>query len=237
MADDWAVREMSGVALKDPRRVKSVIRICAAMGEQPQQSLSAALGPGLRQAAHRVFEHLDTTVDSLLAGHVAATKERCRAHPVVLIPQDTTVFVYQQDHIVGLASVNGSDRSRGLFGHGAMALTPDGTPLGILHLEMWGADAAAPAPPLGPPRVPEDRESYKWTMALQSVAEQVPLETHAILIQAREGDIFQFLSEPRPEHIDLLVRAAQDRVVEYEPLAASELPAAECRTEDRKSVV
>jgi hypothetical protein len=230
MADDWAVREMAGVELKDGRRVKSVIRICTALGEQPQQSLSASLGPGLRQAGHRIFEHPDTTVDRLLAGHIAATSERCREHPFVLIAQDTTVFVYHQEHIVGLAPVNGSERSRGLLSHGALALTPDGTPLGVIHLDLWGADAAAPAPPLGPPRNFEDRESYKWTVALQSVSQRIPDETRALLIQDREGDLFQFLSEPRPPHIDLLVRAAQDRVVEYEVLTSTSA-APECANE------
>ena len=130
MASEWAVEEMAGVVLKDQRRVKSVIRICAAVGEQPQASLSSALGPGLRQAAHRIFEHKNTTVDGLLAGHVAATAARCQRHPLVLIAQDTTVFVYRQAQIVGLAPVNGSTRSRGLLGHAALALTPAGTPFG-----------------------------------------------------------------------------------------------------------
>jgi hypothetical protein len=225
---EWARQEMAAARVKDQRRIKSLIRICAATAEEPERSLSGALGPGLRQAMHRIGEHEDTTVNGLLAGHLASTQARCREHPVVLIASDTTAFVYRQLQMEGLAPVNGSDVSRGLFGHGALAGTPDGTPLGLLHLEFWGADAPAPAPPLGPKRPPEDRESYKWIVALQAVGKALPAETRGILIADREADIFRYLSEPRPGHLELLVRASHNRCVAPGPAGAEEASEATC---------
>lgn len=221
---DWAVREMSGAELADRRQVKSVIRICADLAEHRELSLTAALGDGLRQAAHRIFEHAGTSVDGLLAGHYAATAARCRAFPRVLIAQDTCDFVYQQHQIVGLASFNQFERVRGLKGHGALALTTAGTPLGLLHLALWGEDGTAP--PEDPAEwVPlAERESYKWHAGLQAVAAQLPPETEGILIQDREGDIFALLGAERPDHLHLLVRASYDRRIAYEAL--SEAPEA-----------
>src|SRR4028119_1908787 len=156
------------------RQVTSITRICAALEERPELSFSAACGPALRQAAHRIFEHPGTTVSGLLAGHFGATAARCRDLPFVLIAQDTVAFSYTQDQIVGLASLNQSRQTRGLLGHGALALTPTGTPLGLLHLELWGSDELAPPVASGTRRAPEHRESYKWYEGLHSVARWLP---------------------------------------------------------------
>jgi hypothetical protein len=84
----WVAGEMSGARLGDPRQVQSVIAIVEALAARTDASLSAALGNGLRQAAHRIFEHRETTVDGLLAGHYRAAATRCRELPRVLIAQD-----------------------------------------------------------------------------------------------------------------------------------------------------
>ena len=102
METNWAETELKGAALKDRRRVTSLSRAAAAIFEQPQLSLSAALGNGLRQAAGDLFQHRDTRVVNLIAGHVASTAERCREHDRVIVAQDTTYFTYGQDQIVGL---------------------------------------------------------------------------------------------------------------------------------------
>ena len=240
MEVDWAVREMSGAVLADGRQVKSVIRICADLEEHRELSLTAALGDGLRQAAHRIFEHEGTSVDGLLAGHYAATAARCGALPRVLIAQDTCDFVYQQGQITGLAPFNQFKSVRGLKGHGALALTTAGTPLGLLHLTLRGdagkaddageadeagtAGAVNPAPPPDPdPWVPlAERESYKWHEGLQATAARLPPETEGILIQDREGDIFALLGADRPAHLHLLVRASYNRSLTYQ--AWSEAP-------------
>src|SRR3712207_655836 len=52
----WADREFGGAQLGDARQVRSVQAIAAALAATPHRSLTAACGPGLRQAAHRIFE-------------------------------------------------------------------------------------------------------------------------------------------------------------------------------------
>ncbi|MGV3723121.1 MAG: IS4 family transposase, partial [Actinomycetota bacterium] len=181
-------------------------------------SLTAACGDGLRQAAHRIFEHPETSVDGLLAGHFAATAQRCAAFPVVLVAQDTTVCSYRQAQLEGLGPVSGSQRTQGLLAHSALALTEAGTPLGLLHLELWGhADGSAPCA--------HAKESGKWQAGLESVARHLvdlpataglTPPVHAVLIQDREGDFYDFLAAPRAAQIDLLVRVTHDRKVQPE---------------------
>jgi len=222
MNEDWAMQEMSGAQLADPRQVRSVVRICACLEEYPDLSFTAAVGPGLRQAGHRIFEHKGTSVDGLLAGHVAATAQRCAEFPRVLIAQDTCTFTYKQDQIIGLALLNQSKRTRGLMGHSALAMTTTGTPLGVLHLEFWGGDYDAP-PKLHDKKLPlEERESYKWHLGLQSVSRALPPAVEGVLIQDREGDIFPLFVAKRPANLHLLVRASHDRSIRYEKLEAPE---------------
>jgi len=237
MSEDWATKEMKGAQLGDQRQVKSVIRICAAVAAQPALSFSAACGPAVRQAAHRIFAHADTTVEGLLAGHFTATAARAATLPLVLIAQDTTAFVYGQAQIVGLAPVSQSTKKHALFGHSALALTPDGTPLGLWHLSLWGAPEVAPSRAAGRQRAREEKASWKWFAGLEAIAARLPTGCEGVLIQDREGDIFDFLAHERPPRLHLLLRAAQDRRVEYEAAATTAtaatpgVSAAETRTE------
>jgi hypothetical protein len=215
----WVAAEMSSAQLGDPRQVRSVVRIVSALAARTDASLTAACGDGLRQAAHRIFEHAETSVDGLLAGHFAATAQRCAEWPLVLIAQDTSVFSYRQSQLEGLGPISGSKRTQGLLAHSALALTEAGTPLGLLHLEVWGhADGSAPCP--------HEKESGKWQAGLESVArhlQDLPVASgltepvRAVLIQDREGDFYDFLAAPRPAQIDLLVRVTHDRKVQPDP--------------------
>jgi Transposase DNA-binding/Transposase DDE domain len=210
----WATREFGGAKLGDPRQVISLQAIAAAKAAAPHRSFTAACGPGRRQAAHRIFEHPETTIDGILAGHYAQTAVRCRDLPVVLVAQDTCFFVYQQSQIVGLAQVNQSQKSRALLGHAALALSPAGTPLGLVALDCWG-EAPEDAPRLAPGKrlPPEERESAKWGEALKAVAIRLPDAPRVLVLADREADITSYLTQPRRPGLHHLVRVVQNRVV------------------------
>lgn len=209
----WADREFGGAQLGDARQVRSVRAIAAALAETPHRSLTAACGPAGRQAAHRIFEHPKTSIDGLLAGHYQQTAARCRDLPLVLVAQDTCFFVYQQQQIVGLARVNQSQKSRALIGHAALALTPDGTPLGVIALDCWGEDPTAPPSLPGKRRPEEDRESQKWRETLEAVEKRLPEAPRVLVVADREADIAAYLTRPRRPGLHHLVRVTHNRVV------------------------
>jgi hypothetical protein len=86
-----------------------------------------------------------------------------------------------------LAPVNGSSRSRGLLAHSALALTPEGLPLGVLSLDGWGE--APPGLPAPGARASEDRESEQGLDALADVSAVLPASTRGIVIGDRESDV------------------------------------------------
>jgi hypothetical protein len=223
MEQDWSVREMSDATIRDPRRVKSLVRICASLAARPGLSFSAACGPALRQAAHRLFEHQQTTAAKLLHGHVQQTAARCSDYPLVIAIQDTTTLEYAGlKATVGLGPINDAETARGLFAHTVFAVAPDGMPLGLLGLQQWVRDPKTQGKTRDRrKKPPEEKESHKWRLGLQAVEAALPAQQPVLLIQDREGDVFDFLAAPRGPNTQLLVRASQPRVVEL-PVAAGE---------------
>src|SRR5262245_34201118 len=67
MIDTWARNEMKGATVWDPRCRRSLATLCERLADHPGASFSQASGAASRQAAHRIFEHPETTVDGLLA--------------------------------------------------------------------------------------------------------------------------------------------------------------------------
>ena len=214
METGWAQEEMQGARLWDGRCRRSLVAISERLGQQPGASLSAACGAGLRHAAHRICAHPQTTVAGLLAGHVAQTVERCGEHELVLAVQDSTEFDYSGHKQTSGLGPLGQGRTRGLMGHSVLAVSPDGVPLGLLHLAIWARDPAQ----LGKrrtrrQRVTAEKESQKWLDGLQATEAALPPTQKVLLVADREADVFAYLAAPRRANTDLLIRACSPRMV------------------------
>jgi hypothetical protein len=210
-AAGWAVTEAAGAQLGDRRRNAAWACILTALLAGAGRSFSAALGQALRQAASSLFGRPGLGVAELLAGHYQATAERCAAQPLVLVSQDSTCFNYTtRRRTSGLGRLADKSSSRGLWAHSALALTPDGRPLGLLSLRFWSrgerrtkADRRA--------RRYEEKESYKWELALREVEAGLPRDTLAVVLSDRESDVFEYLRAPVRRGLYKLVRAAWPR--------------------------
>jgi hypothetical protein len=188
--------------------------LCARLAADPQASFSAACGPAGRQAARRLFRRQDTSVTSLLQGHYTQTAQRCAALPFVLVVQDTTELDYTGRPATTGLGPTGNRHGRGLLGHAALALSPSGEPLGLLHLDLWARDPQATGQAqTRRQRSTAEKESRKWGDGLAGVAARLPHGPEVLLIQDREGDVFTFLATPRRPGLQLLIRAAQARKV------------------------
>jgi hypothetical protein len=210
----WAHAEMSGARTWDGRCRSSLISICGTLVERLGLSLSSALGPALRQSAHRIVSNPKTTSDGLLVGHREQAAERGLGSSLILIAQDTTEFDYSSHgSTVGLGHLR-SQNSRGLVSHAGLAMLPDGTPLGVVCLLMWARDPGE----FGKSKTrnhrnTKDKESQKWIDCLNSAQDAFSPYQRLLFIQDRESDIFSFIAAPRRPLTHLLIRASRQRMV------------------------
>jgi hypothetical protein len=215
METAWAAAEMAGAGVWDRRCRRSLTTICERLAEHPEASFSAAVGEAARQAAHRIFDHESSTPARLLAGHVAQTALRCQEHPLLLVAQDTSSYNYASHPAKqGLGPIERHPNSRGLFVHSALAMTQQGEPLGLLHLECWRRNPEEHGKNLARKQRPgTDKESQKWLTALEAIEAALPPEPRVLVIADREADCFPYLAAERRSNTHLLVRACQPRRV------------------------
>ena len=137
--------------------------------------------------------------DAVTAGEMAAqaargTSQRCEGRDVLVI-QDTTVIR--------------SEGGGGDYLHAVMALDAlDGAILGLVDGQFLqratGRKALRRALPV------EHKESFRWLQGADEAASVCAGARRIIVVSDREGDLYEAFAL-RPEGVELLVRAAQDR--------------------------
>lgn len=214
MDNDWAYTEVCGARLWDPRCHKSLCRACQLLAQNPGLSLSRTLG-SLRKSISRILHHPKTTPQDLLRGHSRATSLRCQNAPWVLVASDTTFFNFTSHAALeGLGPIGDQGNAHGFLVHSALAIDPEGLPLGVLSQQSWVRDKQhSGQAKQRRKRNFADKESAKWLQALREVENALPTGTRALLLQDREADVFDFFAAKRRLGIDLLIRVAQSHRV------------------------
>jgi hypothetical protein len=222
----WATHEFGTVALPDQRLRQRLILMAHEFADHPNASIPEACGDWAQtKAAYRFFDNPAVDSQAVLAAHQQATRERIKAHPRVLVPQDTTSLNYS-DHpqTQPLGPIGDTvDGPQGLLLHQALALTEGGEPLGVIWAKDWARDPAD----FGKAeqryeRSLEDKESVKWLegwRATEAMARQVP-QTQFLNICDREGDVYELLQaavETDCPNARLLVRLQHNRPVKAVP--------------------
>lgn len=219
MQNAWAYEELYRARLWDKRCLRTLIVACQQLVEAAQMSFSRALG-SRRKAVSRILHHEKTSAEDLLQGHVRATSVRTQSYPFILVASDTTNLDFTSRKATsGLGPISTQPQMRGFFLHSALAITPEGIPLGMLHQQVWVRDPSQTSKPASQTtkskrnckRPLAEKESRKWGEALAGVQKALPASQRALLIQDREADLFEFFCAPRREGLDLLIRATYPR--------------------------
>jgi hypothetical protein len=102
--------------------------------------------------------------------------------------------------------------------HSTLLLTAEGTPLGVLHQEMWSRKDEDYGKTEQDRRRPiEEKESQRWLSSLRAVEQALPNHPQVVLIGDQESDIFELFAAPRAGNVHLLVRVGRTtRLVEHE---------------------
>ena len=216
----WVHREFGGAKLGDHRLLQRLFDLATAFFARPTADIPQACASLARtKAAYRFFDHERTTMKTLLEPHRNATIDRMRREPIVLAVQDSSSLNYTTHRdMQGIGPIGSTvDGPQGLILHSTLAFRPDGLPLGILDVECWERDPATFGKKHQRHNTPfEDKESYKWPRALtatREAADRCP-NTRIVTLADREADIFEFFQEAQQQHLDLLVRAKENRALD-----------------------
>jgi len=221
--DGWAEQEFGTCELGDERLTRRLVKIVTAEAAQPGASHTAAAGGDAHQAkaCYRLLrnDRAQLTVPNLLQAHRTQTLRRCKAHPTVLVVQDTCELNYSsRPRCLGLGQTKANQTTtptRSLNLHSSLAITADdGLPLGVLRLHGYAPTSAQGKDPHRPI---EQKESFRWIEAYQDanhIATLLP-GTRVINVADREGDFFELFDwrrrQPGGAKAHLLVRAQHDR--------------------------
>lgn len=210
---DWVVQELLGADFGDIRLTERLMRVTKQFGEHPEASIPEACGnAAAAKAAYRLFDHQAVTPEAILRPHVEQTARRAAEHAVILVAQDTTEINLTGHHKTTGLGYLGSTECRGLMMHNLLAITPDGTPLGVLGEPIW----IRPVEEKGKrttrnQRTLAEKESQRWLDGVTAAETALADHPHLVVVGDRESDLFDLFAMPRSGRTDLLVRVRDRR--------------------------
>lgn len=222
---DWTEEEFARVPFFDERLKQRLFTLAADFFAQPGELIpQVSEGSAAKtKAAYRFFKNPQVDRPTLLRPHIESTIERVRSQPIILAVQDTTTLNYTAHPAEGVGPINTTqDSAVGLILHDTMAFTPEGTPLGLLHVQCWARDPEEAGKRESRHERPiAEKESLKWLVSYRAVAEAQKLCPNTVLISVadREADIYELFHEAvqDPQGPRLLVRAERTRQRRVEP--------------------
>ncbi|MFP5386766.1 MAG: transposase DNA-binding-containing protein, partial [Bacteriovoracia bacterium] len=134
----WAIDELAKVDFGDKRLNKRLLKIADSQSLTPQKSINAAAADwSCAKGAYRLFDNPKVTDEKILAPHHENTVHRIYGQELVVIVQDTT-FVDFSSHFKtsGLGAANAMEdgyQTKGIHFHAGLALSCEGTPLGLIY--------------------------------------------------------------------------------------------------------
>lgn len=167
-------------------------------------------------AAHRFLSSPEVTPAEIIETLSERTAARCAGRTIVAA-QDTTEINYGGRDLVrrGLGRA-GNGLDLGFFIHPVIAVdATDETVIGLLDAQIWTRDQEddGSARRDRRKRKLDEKESARWLEGARRAASRCPEADRLIVVGDRESDIYAVFAG-RPERVDLVVRASQDRAVE-----------------------
>ena len=208
----WIEEEMKELELRDKRLEKRTRKILYDFSQHPTGSIpqfcpdEAAVKGMYGYCRNKGIER-----EAIVEAQRQATLARIEAggYQRILAVQDTTEYNYSHHPSTsGLGPLDNA-KVQGFFAHSSLAVSPEGLPLGLLAQAVWvrgetEADNKANRPI-------QEKESYKWIKGLHDSSRDLPAGVELVQVSDQESDIYEYLVEPRPAQVELLVRSYQSR--------------------------
>lgn len=212
---EWAIEEFGAAQLGDERRTARLVTMATEMAKNPGGRVSSVFRRSAeRQGAYDFVESKRVVGDAILQAAVDASNRRAAEFSFVFVPIDgTSLNLADLSGAKDFGSVGSRERgARGLKVVDAIAVAPDGTPLGLAAMKWW---ARGPRSKLSKwRRKTEDKELHHWLEAIDAVAtsmKSVATTTRAWFQLDREGDAQYVLERLAASEQWFTVRSHSDR--------------------------
>ena len=220
----WIQHEFTGVDLGDKRLDDRLVFTAEKLARSPLSPINEACGSwASTKASYRLFNNPKATANAILAPHTRATVQRIGTNDqTILLVQDTTFIAYgTHSNTEGLGPIGKTytTTQRGLIMHTTVAFTTSGVALGILNQQIWARkDIPNETKAEKNERIKrthiEEKESYRWILALRETVGLMPEGSSSVTVADRESDFFEFMAEASRIGASYLVRAKNDRYLD-----------------------
>jgi hypothetical protein len=227
-AENWAVGTFGAAELGDPRRTDRLVKVAAALGENPSVSLPRSMRNWAdTQGTYRFLGNEAVSHEQIMMPHWIQTRSEAEQRSQVLLIGDTTdVNLSSHKTTKGLGPVGRGKKAQGFFVHSVLAVeASDKQLLGCMGQEPFVREPA-PEKETKAERNARWRESLIWEQSIERIG-PVPVGTQWIYVGDRGSDIFRFWQRCQQLGYDFVTRVAQDRNVVVQEEEEQEDPTAE----------
>jgi len=215
-AAQWAEEEFGHARLGDKRRTKRLVKMAGQLVETPAGRVTQAFrSEAQQQAAYDFLEQPETRPAAIAAASAEAGARRCQSHPFVYVPVDGTSLNFAQVPDTCHLGPVGSRRkgARGLQVMSAIALSPEGVPLGLVGQKLWVRPKRRKRKPARQ-RPLQARETAFWFHVISEVNaafDRADVTTRRWYQLDRGGDFQEMLEFVAATPHLVTVRSAQNR--------------------------
>lgn len=221
-SNGWATEELEHLDLGDKRLNERLTKICDSFSECPESPINQSCEDWAEtKAAYRFFKNENVDVRDIRTAHRLKTAARAKKYKTVLAIQDSSYFIYTghpKTEGLGRMSLKKGKNvekifSNGLIMHACLAVTTDGTPLGLLDQQIFARELrTAEQRKLVDVTPVEKKESYRWLQSLKN-SKEVSSDTQVVTVCDREADFYEFFKLSDEIKSPVLVRANVNRAV------------------------
>jgi hypothetical protein len=216
---EWAERIAELAILPDKRLNKRLQLILASFDSNPCGNIAQTFGEWAKaKGAYRFFSNTRVTMDMLVQPLADVTAEFCSGHDDIYVAHDTTSLNYTwNERLDNVGPINDDENLRGLHAHSSMAMTADGTPVGLLGLQSWARPIGEKVAKDRKQRPFEEKESFRWAVGIQDCYQAIernvepPARPRVIHLLDREGDIYEVFETIEDCHAYGIIRSSQNR--------------------------
>jgi len=216
-AKAWAREEFGQAELGHGRRVDRLINMAAGVAMKPAGTVTGVFTSSAdREGAFRFLQNPDVPSEAVARASFEATARRCHGYPWVYVPVDGSSLSFSDRRrcrdIGHVGSLNKG--GRGLIVTNALAVSPDGSPIGLCGQRFWARKGRAVQ--LKRRWRATDTEIARTVPLLEQVRDRLaalpsPIQPWFQMDRAYDAwTIWKFVDD---EDLRVTIRASQDRVV------------------------